>query len=380
MTPPSRADADAAPTSILFAGGGSGGHIAPGLAIIEAIRDLDPAATCRAVCSDRPVDAHMLSRAGVPFLPVAALPLSVRPDRFVRFAIRFRRARRVIAAEIRRHGVTRVVALGGFVAAPAAAAARSVRCPITLVNLDAVPGRANRWIAHRASTVLSAVPTPATPDFASMITGMPVRRAAIASDPPEACRASFGLDPDRPTLLVTGASQGAESINRMMTALLSGHGGLFSDWQVLHLSGAGHDAELRAAYAEAGVRARVEPFVDAMGRAWGAASLAISRAGANSVAEAIANAVPTVFMPYPYHADQHQRLNAWPYVERDLALLMDDEIDATRNAAAMAGMLGPLLAPDAATDAPGPLAAIRSRLVARPTEPAAAIIARSLLG
>src|SRR5690606_34808033 len=150
---------------------------------------------------------------------------------------------------------------------------------------------------------------------------------------PAQAREALGLAPDQPVLLVTAGSQGAATINRMMMALVKHPQGraALADWQVYHLSGAREREAVERAYAEAGVAARVEPFCQRMGLAWRSAELAISRAGAGSVAEVLANAVPTIFMPYPYHKDQHQRLNALPLADAGGAVLVQDHIDAEAN-------------------------------------------------
>src|SRR5690606_17160522 len=109
------------------------------------------------------------------------------------------------------------VAMGGFVAAPCAQAARVEKVELALVNLDAVPGKANRWIARRADRVLTAADV-GPPEWARI--GAIVRRQALAPGSPAACRAALGLDPDRPVLLVTGASQGARSLNELMVELV----------------------------------------------------------------------------------------------------------------------------------------------------------------
>jgi UDP-N-acetylglucosamine--N-acetylmuramyl-(pentapeptide) pyrophosphoryl-undecaprenol N-acetylglucosamine transferase len=97
--------------------------------------------------------------------------------------------------------------------------------------------------------------------------------------------------------------------------------------------------ELKQTYAQAGIPSSVMPFSTNMAAAWGAATLALSRCGASSVAEAVANAVPTIFCPYPWHRDQHQAMNAQPYVDDGVAWLVDDAIDPGQNFAAMGGLL-----------------------------------------
>jgi UDP-N-acetylglucosamine--N-acetylmuramyl-(pentapeptide) pyrophosphoryl-undecaprenol N-acetylglucosamine transferase len=149
---------------------------------------------------------------------------------------------------------------------------------------------------------------------------------------------------------------------------------MFNGWQVLHLAGHAADEPLREAYAKAGVRATVLPFVHEMGLAWGAAELAISRAGANSVAEIHANAVPALFLPYPHHADMHQRHNAQPLVEIGGAAMEVDHIDAKVNAANIGPVIESLLGDQARRGR------IRSALKANPLADAATTIAKMALG
>jgi UDP-N-acetylglucosamine--N-acetylmuramyl-(pentapeptide) pyrophosphoryl-undecaprenol N-acetylglucosamine transferase len=155
-----------------------------------------------------------------------------------------------------------------------------------------------------------------------------------------------------------------------MQHLLRHQRAAFGEWQVLHLVGNSDRAPIERAYREASVRAKVLPFLHEMGLAWGAADLALSRAGANSVAEAVLNAVPTVFAPYPYHADLHQKWNAKPYHDEELAVLCDDFIDAERNAPGLGAAIVGLMSDHARREE------MRARLAARPREDAAMEIAR----
>lgn len=368
--------------SIVFAGGGSGGHIAPALAIAERVAELDPTARCVFACSNRPVDAHMLTEAGQTHTALNAAPLSLRPTGILRFARGMIRATRQAKQLMRTLAAEQVVLLGGFVAAPAARAAAAMSIDTTLINLDVPPGKANRWIARRCTNIISAIPVPpadgAAPDgldppFDCRVVATPVRRRAIAAADAATCRQALGLDADRPMLLVTGASQGSTSINRFMAAVAAGHPGWLRGWQVLHL--AGHDAtdSIAGAYEAGSITAVVRPFLDDMGLAWGAAELAVTRAGANSVAEVAANAVPAIFLPYPWHEDQHQRRNAQPLADRGAAAIADDRIDADANLESIGPLLRDLIADDARRTA--------MRAVLRAHRPAdgAAVIARELI-
>ena len=363
--------------TVAFAGGGSGGHLSPGLAIAERMVEVVPGVRPVFLCSTRAIDAQMLGDARVPFRPIPAEGLAKSPRGVLRFVRGYVKgvleARRVLREE----GVEHVVSLGGFVTGPVTQAARMLRIPITLVNLDATPGRANRVVARRAQRVVSACETPGLPKFAEAIVGMPLRRSAVAQAGRAACRGELGLDPLRPTLQVTGAAQGASSLNAFMVAFALAHRDLLKDWQVLHLAGprgTPSAAELDAAYARAGVKALVLPFLNEMGLAWGAAELALSRAGANSVAEAEANRVPTVFVPYPYHADLHQEANAKPLVDSGAAVLAYDRLDVTKNLESIGRPLEALMADGRLRDA------MEEKLRARPHADAAEVIARTVLG
>jgi UDP-N-acetylglucosamine--N-acetylmuramyl-(pentapeptide) pyrophosphoryl-undecaprenol N-acetylglucosamine transferase len=358
---------------ILLAGGGTGGHISPGLAIAERIRAIDATARPLFACSRRPIDASMLREADAEFVPIPAEPFGLSPKKLAKFFLEGWRGRRAVAALMGEARVSHVVALGGFVTGPVVAAAARLGIPILLVNLDATPGKANRWVARRASRILSAVPTPGEPRFAERVIGMPIRRIAIAPADPLTCRELLGIDAGRKTLLVTGASQGATSLNELVPHLARTKPGLFAEWQVLHLCGQGDPAALDRAYAEANVRAFVLRFQHRMGLAWGAADLALSRAGANSVAEAAANLVPTLFAPYPYHKDLHQKHNAQPLVDEGAAAMALDAIEPAANMDGLGRELVSLMTDSARRSA------MRERLGRRPREDAAETIARALL-
>ncbi len=346
----------------IFAGGGTGGHLYPGLAIARKLtsraREMDGVAHTLFVCSQRPLDSKILEQEGVAYRAISAVPMSVKPKGLVRFGVTWARAvgesRAIIRGlehEIGREGgLPVVVAMGGFVAAPVVRAAQKEGCRIVLVNLDAEPGKANRLIARVAAHehkggggIYSAALVDAKARGKArhwQTIGPIVRDAALA--PPAAgmsqaeCRAKLGLDPDRPTLMVTGGSQGAQSINDFVVRFFESHPDVRT-WQVLHQTGKDPAEAVAQRYQAVGVRAVVQEFVSVMGLWWGSADAAVARAGAGSVAEAWANRVPTLFMPYPYHRDEHQRKNAAGLVSAGAAAVVRDEIDARRNVDGSAG-------------------------------------------
>ena len=346
--------------TFVFVGGGTGGHIYPGLAIGEQLDAIAGAASVRHVhvCSDRAVDRAVLEPEGVEFAALDARPLGLRPRALLKFLTSWgrsiRKARKLYRA-LRADAAgapVRVVALGGFVAAPCVQAARAEGLDITLVNLDAQPGKANRWIARHAARAITALPTVA-PFARSWEVVPPIVRASAKGGDREQCRQSVGADSGQRVLMITGGSLGAESINNAMIQMLPALAPVFRDghWRVLHQCGGGIDAqrtadELARVYDQQGVPAMVTPRVRQLGDWWGAADLAISRAGAGSVGEAWANQTPTIFLPYPYHRDEHQRLNAQRLVSVGGAAVERDRIDPGVNALALTTMLVEILQDD----------------------------------
>jgi UDP-N-acetylglucosamine--N-acetylmuramyl-(pentapeptide) pyrophosphoryl-undecaprenol N-acetylglucosamine transferase len=323
----------------------------PALAIAERLAERPDAPQLHFFASDRAVDAAILNEAKASFTALPVRPIPSRPWRLPGFLLAYWRSKRLARRRLEELEARCVVSTGGFVSGPVVAAAHAMGLRVILVNLDAVPGKANRHVARRCTQVFSVYPTPvfgrATP------IGLPLRRAALAATDPGECRRWLGLEVDRPTLLITGASQGAGSLNDLMLELASRPGfaslfaargqGAASGWQVLHLAGAGKAEALKREYDSRQVRAVVMDFCHQMGLAWGAADLAISRAGAGSVAEIAANGVPALFLPYPHHKDQHQRHNARPLVEAGAALMAEDRIDPRANADALLPLLTELM-------------------------------------
>lgn len=331
---------------LIFAGGGTGGHIYPALAIGEYARAMEPGVGLRILCSTRAVDSEILSKEDIPFTPISAHPPIARPLPALRFAASWVPAVNACKRAIREHqsaGPVTLIAMGGFVCAPAVTAARALKVPMVLVNLDAVPGKANRHAARHAGRVFTACALDHRPDVSEWVEVGPIVRSAFndAGDDPGGmkraqARSAFGLDPQTKTLLVTGGSQGATSINEFMGAMLVEHAEALASWQVIHQVGRHHDPrDIRDWYERVHVRAWIGRFIADkpvdMPTAWLASDLSLGRCGAGTVAEAWATRTPSVFMPYPYHTDGHQRANAQPMVRAGAALLFDDRIEPSRN-------------------------------------------------
>jgi len=318
----------------IFAGGGTGGHLYPGLAVAAELTDLESEAKVVFACSDRPIDRRILDATAYAVVPqpVRSLPAGIAGwPAFLRAYLSSAALARRMVADLR---PAAVLGLGGFAAGPVVVRAAKAGVRTALLNPDAVPGRANRLLARRVDAIFTQFGVTAGHFGRSggakvRRVGCPVRRELAAADRAEAID-HFGLRADRKTLLVHGGSLGAESINEAIARLMPDLRELADAWQVLHVTG---PSKAASAAGEAGeLNVRVLEYCRRMDLAYAAADLSLSRAGAVTVAELAATGTPAVLMPYPYHADQQQRLNAAALDETGAAVLCDDARDADRNA------------------------------------------------
>jgi UDP-N-acetylglucosamine--N-acetylmuramyl-(pentapeptide) pyrophosphoryl-undecaprenol N-acetylglucosamine transferase len=305
-------------TTYLLAGGGTAGHVNPLLAVADRIRRRDPSATVLVLGTGEGLEARLVPDRGYELLTIDRLPFPRRLNRAAfAFPGRFRRA----VAQTRRYLVDRkvdvVVGFGGYASAPAYRAARALGLPLVLHEANARPGLANRIGARYTRRV--GVVFPGTPIRHGVVVGMPLRaeietldRAAVRP----AANQLFGLDDAKPTLLVTGGSTGARSINRVIFESIESI--LATGWQVLHIAGNGSELP-ESTHADY----YILNYCDRMDLALAAADLAIARSGAVTVSEFSAVGLPAIFVPYPV-GNGEQRYNAADAVRAGGALLVDD--------------------------------------------------------
>ena len=313
--------------SFFFAGGGTGGHIYPAVAVAEKIAAFEPAANIHFFCSTRNLDARILEKAGLKFTRLPAIGLSVRPSQLVKFCASFAKSSRLAKAVMAASDNPVVVGVGGFVAAPVCWAGRRLKIPVALLNVDIVPGRANRMIARWADEIFVQF-AETQPYFAKNkasvhVVGCPLR-IGFANPQPTKAAEELRLDTGKKILLITGASSGSQSINEAMCSLLDRLDGFAGEWQIVHLTGHAHYEKVSRMYSTAKISRKVLAYFDDMPNLLTAADLAVGRSGAVSVAEYAAASVPSICMPYPHHKDRHQYLNAGKLVEAGAAVIVDD--------------------------------------------------------
>ena len=313
--------------SFFFAGGGTGGHIYPALAVAEQTAKLEPESRIHFFCSSRDIDSTILAKAPYSFTQLPAKGLSARPMALIQFWRASVKSYRIAKKMLTASENSVVVGIGGFVAAPVCFAAHRLKIPVVLVNVDIVPGRANKLIGRFADEILVQFADTAECFRKSRakvsVVGCPLR-ASFAQPQPGRATGELGLDKDKKVLLITGASSGAENINRAVCGLLDKLGGFADKWQIVHLTGLANLERVRQAYAGAKIAHKVLGYYDEMANLLSVADLVIGRSGAVSVAEYAAVGVPSICMPYPYHKDQHQYLNAGKLVEVGAAVIVDD--------------------------------------------------------
>lgn len=310
-----------------FAGGGTGGHIYPAVAVAEQMAKIRPTAKTRFFCSSRNIDEQILGQTGLEHTRLPAKGFSVRPDKLISFCSSFlasyKIAKKAITAS--RHAV--VIGAGGFVSGPVCLAAHECKVPIKLLNVDIVPGRANKIISRWADEIFVQFEDTAqyfTHKRANVnIVGCPLRSGFDNPQPDKAIE-QLGLEKNKKTLLITGASSGSENINTAVCSLLRKLDAFVDDWQIVHLAGLSNHEKVKNEYGDAKIGHKVLGYFDDMPNLLAAADLVIGRSGAVSVAEFASAGTPSICMPYPYHRDRHQYLNAGKLVEAGAAIIVDD--------------------------------------------------------
>lgn len=320
-------------TTYLLAGGGTAGHVNPLLAVGDLLRERD-GDDVLVLGTREGLESRLVPARGYRLLIVDKVPFPRRPNRAaLAFPARFRRAVAQVRAHIRTHGVDVVVGFGGYAAAPAYVAARRERIPFVVHEANAKPGLANVLGARRAAGV--GVAFEGTPLKHGEVVGMPLRREVVELDR-AASRAEaaeeFGLDADRPVLLVFGGSLGALRLNEAFAG--SWRDVLDAGWQLLHVTGE------RSDLADPGVPGyTMRRYVDRMDLAFALADLIVSRSGSATVSEISALGLPALYVPYSV-GNGEQRLNAASAVAAGAAVLLDD---ATFDADAVRAQVVPLL-------------------------------------
>ncbi|HUA39221.1 MAG TPA: undecaprenyldiphospho-muramoylpentapeptide beta-N-acetylglucosaminyltransferase [Candidatus Sulfopaludibacter sp.] len=340
---------------VAIACGGTGGHLFPGLAVAGELHKRG----CQTALLVSPKDIDQQAVKSVRDSEIFTLPaVGLQNRNYLSFAGSFVKSFFAARKIFRRCRPDAVLAMGGFTSAPPVLAAERFGAKTFLHESNTIPGRANRFLARFVDEAFVGFPETASRLCARKVTrtGTPVRPRFSAERDPigpklQQSRIALGLEPDCPTILIMGGSQGARGINNIILAALprlqergqssreSRSAAIPADkrsaLQFLHLTGTNDYEKVKAAYAASGVKAVVKPFLAEMDLALGAATVAVSRAGASSLAEIAAMRLPSLLVPFPAAADHHQFHNARAFETTGAARLLEQKNAAPEKVAAI---------------------------------------------
>ncbi|MBN1290926.1 MAG: undecaprenyldiphospho-muramoylpentapeptide beta-N-acetylglucosaminyltransferase [Candidatus Latescibacteria bacterium] len=296
---------------IMFAGGGTGGHIYPALAVAEEIKQKRPETEFLFVGGTRGVEQKIISSSGFPVktIPVTALPRTLSPDIFSfigRLGVSIIKSR----SYIRKFKPGVIMATGSYISGASMIAAISLGVPVVIQEQNSFPGITNRKLGRYAKIVFLGFED-AGKYFGTNsevhVTGNPVRKD-IGAEPRETSAQAFGFDPTRKTVFVFGGSQGAQKINKTFSEIVESIAD--SGIQVLWQTGEKNAAKWASYDGSADGRIRTYRYIDNMAQAYAASDLVVARAGAMSITEITVCGLPAVFVPLPTAAANHQEHNA----------------------------------------------------------------------
>jgi UDP-N-acetylglucosamine--N-acetylmuramyl-(pentapeptide) pyrophosphoryl-undecaprenol N-acetylglucosamine transferase len=316
------------PLGVVIAGGGTGGHLFPGIAIAQAFCAFNPGSRILFVGSGRPLELKVVPAAGFAHetIRVEGLKGRGRLNQLVALSKLPGAVFRSLGI-LRRFGADLLVGVGGYAAGPVVLAARMMGVTCVLQEQNLFPGITNRALARFAREIYVSFPETRAHFGAARVrvTGNPVREELLQTVESESCPTGEPTSPKQPfTVVILGGSQGAHAINMAMIDMLP----LLEKKDTLrfiHQTGSEDEVRVRGAYEKYETDAVVAPFFDNMAELYGQADLIICRAGATTVAELTALGKAAVFVPYPYAADDHQTLNARAMEEKGAAKMVPQE-------------------------------------------------------
>ncbi len=318
---------------LVVAGGGTGGHLFPGIAVAEEFLARDKKNEALFVGTERGIEARILPRLGFRLAIISAAGIRGKSafsqiKGLAMLLYGYAQARRILK-EFR---PDRVLGVGGYASGPVVLAAGGMRIRRFIHEQNAIPGFTNKFLARFSEQVFVSLEESEQffPWEKTLLTGNPIRKeilAAFAQGGNGAQHAERNTQHDPIRLLVFGGSAGAHSINQALVAALPFLSRYRERLVITHQTGENDLAEVREGYGRMGFRAEAIPFIDSMAAAYRVADLIVCRAGATTVAEVTACGKPCIFIPYPYAVDDHQRRNAEALLKKGAGfMLLDREL------------------------------------------------------
>lgn len=333
---------------LLIAGGGTGGHLFPGIAVAEEFLARDPANEVLFVGTERGVESKVLPRLGYRLELIAAT--GIRGKNIISqlkgvagMLYAYSQSRRIL----REFKPDLVLGVGGYASAPLLLAARGLLIPRFIHEQNAIPGLSNKLLSRVVLKSFISLEESRRffPQETTLLTGNPLRKQILEQVTPPCSQSSLppfgkgGIEGGF-HLLVFGGSLGAHSINMAMAAAAPILAGFGNRLIITHQTGEKDVAEVRAAYEKASLTASVVPFIDDMAAAYRQADLIVCRAGATTIAEVTACGKPCIFIPFPHAVDDHQRKNAEALLKSAACFML---LERELNPGSLAGQIKELL-------------------------------------
>ena len=314
---------------VIIAGGGTGGHLFPGLAIAEEFRNRDDSTEVIFVGTEYGIEARVVPREGYPIK-------FLRAEGLVGMSVikKIKAIAKMVFSFVDSYKIIRtvrpdiVIGVGGYASGAATLTAYLMSIPTMILEQNSIPGLTNRILGRFVKAVCITYQESISffPKVKTFLTGNPVRKQILKGNIESAYRL-FSLERGLFTLFIFGGSLGAKSINMAILDALNNLYDLKDKIQFLHQTGTGDYENIRKAYRRFGFKGTITPFIYQMGEAYAIADIVISRAGATTLAELTALGKPAILIPYPYAAGHHQELNARKLFEMGAArMILNSEL------------------------------------------------------
>lgn len=310
---------------VLFAGGGTAGHLVPAINIALAMRSIDDTTTPLFIGKRNGIEREMVERFGFDIMEIDVFGMRRTPVGFLKFVLNWRRGYRQTLRIMEEFEPLAVVGTGGYVSAPAVRAAHKLNIPIYIQEQNSLPGLTTRIGNRYADVVFTAYEAAEKYLDAEkcQLVGNPIRQDLISANT-ESAYMQFDLDPQKNTLLIMGGSSGAESINRIIAEMILEQ--FFPEnWQVLWQTGRRNYSDISRSAPADSVNGAIVPFIDDMPAAYAITNLVLSRAGAMALSEISAIGLPAILIPYPHATGDHQTMNAKRYEDAGAAIVVSEK-------------------------------------------------------
>ncbi len=324
---------------VLFAGGGTGGHLMPAINIALALSRKSGNLQALFIGKKNGMEAPIVKRFGFQIREIEVVALKRNPIGILKFILNWNKGLKQALEIINDFQPQVVMGTGGYVSAPVVRAAHKQVIPVFMQEQNSLPGLATRTLGRLAQNIFIAYDSAAgyLPREKCLLVGNPVRPDLLDGSRDNSY-SEFGLDPAQKSLLIVGGSSGARGINAAVLKIANS-GLIPSGWQILWQTGKKEFEEISGAIDKTKFHGKVLPFIDNMPGAYSITDLIISRAGAMALAEIAAWGIPSILIPYPFATGDHQTQNAGEFTRSDAAVVIPESEIGEKLQALLDGLL-----------------------------------------